>query len=82
MTFNASQEQWIFQMFISKIFQIKMFILAIENNVDKYMIFKNLGISIFQQKIYENLYLHPKNILSSNNKILKIMSHWNGNKKE
>lgn len=72
--YNSSQMQWIIQVFITKLIQIKMFLLAMEGSVDKYMIVNNLGLSIFQQKIYKNLYFFPKNILDLINKILVKLS--------
>lgn len=72
-TYNSSQTQWVIQIFITRLVQIKMFILAIENGVDKTTIFENLQLSFFQQKIYKNLYWFKKK--DSINKILKKL--WN-----
>ncbi len=73
--YNSSQTQWIIQIFITKLIQIKMFILAIKSGVDTPTITSNLQIPIFQQKIYRNLYLSSKNILNSINEILVKL--WN-----
>ena len=73
-TYNSSQTQWIIQIFITRLIQIKMFILAVENGVDETTIANNLQLSFFQQKIYKNLYLSKKKIDSINKILVKL---WN-----
>ena len=68
--YNSSQAQWVIQVFITKIIQIKMFILAVQSNINEQTITNNLQLSIFQQKIYKKSYLSTKGILGLINKVL------------
>ena len=72
--YNSSQTQWIIQIFITRLVQIKMFILAIEGGVDKNTIINNLQLSFRQQKIYENLYCFKRKIDLINKILVKL---WN-----
>ena len=74
MAYNPAQTQWIIQIFITKLIQIKMFILAIESGVNEATIVNNLQLSFFQQKIYKNLYLSKKKMNSINKILIKL---WN-----